>query len=132
MMATSHKQPTGKPAIMVVDDESLIRQYMSHILRREGYNVLTANHACEALALLRSQQFSPDLLVTDFNMPDMNGIQLARAVREAYPYLPVLLVSGAFSSSASRYINKNDGVYQLNKPFVASALVKHIHRVIQP
>mgnify|MGYP006281334647 CR=1 FL=1 len=131
-MATSCRQPTGNPAIMVVDDDLPIRQYMYHILRRESYDVLMADNAPEALALLRSQQFSPDLLVTDFNMPDMNGIQLTRAVREAYPDLPVLLVSGAFSISASRYVNKNDGVYQLNKPFVADTLIKHIHRAIQP
>jgi CheY-like chemotaxis protein len=84
------------PRILVVDDEPLVRDLVREVLVREGYAVLHAHTAEEALALVRAHEHDrvPDLLVTDLTMPGMDGVTLARTLRTAYPTLVALLMSG--------------------------------------
>lgn len=93
-MATSEKQ-NGKPAaekLLVVDDDPLIRRSLSEVLRREGYLVLEASTGAEALRIVAAN--APNLVVTDFNMPEVDGLQLLRELRARKPDLPVILVTG--------------------------------------
>lgn len=81
------------PHVMVVDDEPALRSLMSDVLRMNGYPVLTAAHALEALDLC-AEAGHPDLLVTDVMMPPhCDGLELARLMRQGKPDLKVLYVS---------------------------------------
>jgi chemosensory pili system protein ChpA (sensor histidine kinase/response regulator) len=66
--------PSKKKQILVVDDEPAWLKSVSHVLRREGYQVKVVQSATEALALL--VEYRPDLIVSDLRMPDMNGFDL--------------------------------------------------------
>jgi CheY-like chemotaxis protein len=66
--------PSKKKQILVVDDEPAWLKSVSHVLRREGYQVKVVQSATEALALL--VKYRPDLIVSDLRMPDMNGFDL--------------------------------------------------------
>jgi CheY-like chemotaxis protein len=78
-------------SILVVDDNELLRRLTCDILREEGYRAVPASNAAEALRAFEEQEF--DLLVTDFQMPGMSGIELARAVRNRNPGFPVIVMT---------------------------------------
>ena len=83
-----------QPAILAVDDEIDLCVLMHRILSRRGYAVTTAGGVAEALAKLDAMPAGPDLLITDVNMPDGCGSELAARVRERVGPIGVLYVSG--------------------------------------
>lgn len=83
--------PLAGLSILVVDDVAAIRRSIAGILRRAGARVQAVEDPHEALAAIQGDPNSWALLVTDHDMPQMTGSELARAVRAAAPALPVLL-----------------------------------------
>ncbi|WP_028693680.1 response regulator [Pseudomonas cremoricolorata] len=77
--------------ILLVDDDHLVRDLLGDVLRQYGYRVRQAHSGEQALALLDD---GIDLLLTDFAMPEFNGGQLANAVRERFPRMPVVFLTG--------------------------------------
>jgi CheY-like chemotaxis protein len=81
-----------KPKVLVVDDERVIADTLAIILNQHGYDasaVYTGNGAVE-----RARSFSPDLIISDVIMPDMNGIEAAIRIRQFLPSCKILLFSG--------------------------------------
>lgn len=77
--------------ILVVDDNELLCRLACDILRMEGYRAVPATDAAQALEAFEKEEF--DLLVTDFHMPGMNGLELARAIRDKDPQFPVIVMT---------------------------------------
>ncbi|WP_293855321.1 PAS domain-containing protein [uncultured Alsobacter sp.] len=110
---TRPKAPAPAPAslrILLVDDEELVRAGMAEMLRELGHSVAEANGGAKALGMLSSGQ-DFDILVTDFTMPNMSGVDLARLAGERAPNMPVLVVTGYAGGSLDL------GFPQLSKPF---------------
>jgi DNA-binding response OmpR family regulator len=84
-----------QPTVLVVEDDEKTLEAMTLILAQEGYLVLTAPTAHDAIATLRRPLSSIDVVVLDVNLPDVNGIDLCARLRESYPKLPVIVCSGA-------------------------------------
>ena len=80
--------------ILVVDDEAIVRNWIARLLQEAGYAVEVARDGAEALRIAQDDSSGFDLVVTDVRMPNMDGWQLGRRVREGWPGLPVLYVSG--------------------------------------
>ncbi len=79
-------------AILFVDDHELLARLSCEILEMQGYRAVSAYNAQDALAKLQDEKF--DLLVTDFRMEGMNGLELAKKVHAKSPEIPVILVTG--------------------------------------
>ncbi len=79
-------------AILFVDDQEVLARLACEILRMQGYRAECAYNATEALSKFEKETF--DLLVTDYRMEGMNGLELARLLRSKAPGLPVIIVSG--------------------------------------
>lgn len=99
--------------ILVVEDDPHLNQLMAVFLRRNGFEVLKAQDGEEALAVMESAM--PDLLICDIMMPRMDGFSLTQDLRQAYPTLPILMVTAretlsdkrtAFSLGADDYMVK--------------------------
>lgn len=88
----SGKTKRRKIMVLVVDDERLIADTMTEILRRSGFLAQCAYDGQSALEL--AVQITPDYVVTDVVMPKMNGVQLAIAIRKALPSTEIILLSG--------------------------------------
>ena len=107
----------GECRILIVDDEALLRACLRMMLELEGYQVTVASNGVEALNLFNIGEF--DLVITDFEMPVMQGNQLAVAIKLLAPSLPILMVTG--SGRAHRDAgNPVDAL--LAKPFTATDL----------
>ncbi|HEU4829261.1 MAG TPA: response regulator [Gemmatimonadales bacterium] len=87
-------QDAATARILVVDDEMIVRNWIARLLQEQGYVVEIATDGAEALRIARDSPQGFDLVVTDVRMPQMDGWQLGRRVREHWPGLPVLYVSG--------------------------------------
>ena len=87
-----------KSRVLVVDDDKLVRRFISDSLRSLQYHVTEAENGTAALAAMERERF--DLLLVDFAMPGMNGAEVARTVRERQPEIKVLMVSGYADSAA--------------------------------
>lgn len=79
-------------SILLVDDEPLLRQNLSKFLKVLGHDVLVAGNGREAMSVIEGS--SVDLVVTDVNMPDMDGLELLNALRGRTPPLPIVVMSG--------------------------------------
>jgi two-component system cell cycle sensor histidine kinase/response regulator CckA len=112
--------------VLVVEDETQVREVAERFLRRAGYDVLTASDAATALASLTAD--GPfDLVLTDSAMPGMRGEDLAAQIRHVQPGLPVILMSG-YADSAKPVSGAVAAFIQ--KPFTMPALLAEVRRVI--
>ncbi len=117
--------PSARSCILVVEDEVLIRLMVSDELRDEGYDVIEAFNADEALAVLKSS-VRVDLIFSDVRMPgSLDGLGLLAVVKTSFPALPVILTSGHLEPATA----KTQGATQfLPKPFRLDAVVTAIQR----
>jgi CheY-like chemotaxis protein len=115
----------GQPAtILVVDDETGIRDLMRKILQRERYRVLAAGSAEEALAAAQGQAI--DLLITDVMLPGIHGPELASRMQQTAPRLKTLFISGY--SGEERF---PAGAHFLAKPFTLAALLEKVRAALE-
>ena len=88
----------SKGTILVTDDEEIAQQFLSHIIRREGYEVEIAENGARALELIKEHKFS--LILLDIEMPDMDGIEVLKIIRKTHSKseLPVIMATAMDSS----------------------------------
>jgi two-component system, NtrC family, response regulator PilR len=104
-----------KPRILVVDDEESIREFLEIMLRKEGYEVVTAEDGAKAKEIITKKSFH--LIVSDLQMPNMTGIELLQFVRENYPEIVFLMIT-AFGTTENAVEAMKMGAYDyLTKPF---------------
>jgi DNA-binding NtrC family response regulator len=116
MKPSTHK--ANVKTILLVDDDPAILDLVSEVLAKSDYNVLTARTGSHALDVSRKFKGEIHVLVSDFQMPGMSGIDLASAITVDRPKLKVLLMSGF----PQGLLVLNEGWHFLAKPFVASQL----------
>ncbi|HWR52660.1 MAG TPA: response regulator [Bryobacteraceae bacterium] len=80
--------------VLVVDDEPIILETMSAILKGEGFAVRTAEDGFAALVTLR--QTPPDIIISDLRMPNMSGFEFLSVVRRRFPHIPIIAISGEY------------------------------------
>jgi two-component system cell cycle sensor histidine kinase/response regulator CckA len=119
-------EATTTETILLVEDEPAVRQLVSVALQRAGYHVLEAQDGEDALARFDAHEGSIDLLVTDLRMPQMDGIELVRLLRERVPHLKVICVSGYPSTGMNRAVTE----HYLNKPFSRAELLDKVRQVL--
>jgi DNA-binding NtrC family response regulator len=114
---------------LIVDDEPAIRSYLRAILQRAGIQSLEADGASQALGIIQKLDGRLDLIVCDIKMPgDMDGIDLAYSVRNSFPALPVILISGYGDVEAVKQAATKFEFIQ--KPFVPETILAAVKKVI--
>jgi CheY-like chemotaxis protein len=132
---------SGAVRIMAVDDSKTMLKIYMRMLHGMGFETIA--HELPAQALLAAKADKPDLLITDLNMPDMNGLQLSEEIRKVYTarQLPIMMITTqsdvveqAVSSKeggADRAIQRSGVDLVLNKPFQAAELKNAINRLLK-
>jgi len=112
-------------SILLVEDETFVREVASEVLRAAGYQVLTAKNAAEAMQIYENG-FEIDLLLTDVVLPGETGRVLAQRLRRANPRLPVLLATGYGEQMA-----REAGEACLAKPFSSEDLLGRVRQLLE-
>jgi CheY-like chemotaxis protein len=116
--------------VLYVDDDPVMVVMVQGLLERAGYRVSAIDDPRQALQRATATEDAVDLVVTDFNMPDLSGLDLARALQERRPALPVLLSSG-YVSDALRQEAAEVGVHcVMQKEYTLEQLVGLVHAVL--
>lgn len=122
-LSTGNRDRSGRPGVLVVDDDPLVLAVMTRILAKR-YTVHEANNAQEALALCAECDAIPNLLVTDVRLPGLSGTELAKELTRQHPNLSVLYVSGFHDELAQSKLTSRERF--LVKPFSADTLSKSV------
>jgi len=118
-----------KEKILIVDDERLIRQSLEKALAGQGYAVFSAENGKTALHLLEEE--SPDLVLLDLKLPDINGIEVLKRLRELDKNLPVLLIT-AYGSIDTAIQAIRLGAYDyITKPFDLEAILLPVNNALE-
>lgn len=113
--------------VLVVDDEENTRLALTRLLSREGYQVRTASNGNEALCQLRNNP--AELIITDLNMPEMNGLTFLRELNREHPMSNVIMIT-AFGEVESYLEALNLGVFEyINKPIRLEELKKVMGKI---
>jgi two-component system, cell cycle sensor histidine kinase and response regulator CckA len=116
---------TGDETVLIVEDETAVRNLVASALRNEGYELLLAASAEEALAIVDRRERPVDLLLTDAIMPGRSGVELAAALTARAPALPVIIMSG-YTDEALSLEDSGAVVERLQKPFTPAELRRRI------
>lgn len=107
--------------VLVVEDSEIARFYISFFLTKEGYNVIEAEHGKDALNKLSSDEVIPAVVITDLNMPVMDGIEFVKQLRTtpSHSTVPVVVITGD-SNEVKKHEAEQAGInFWLNKPFAS-------------
>jgi two-component system cell cycle sensor histidine kinase/response regulator CckA len=119
----------GGPAVLLVEDEVPLLRLAERALRRAGFEVISAGCAEEALEMLEKVESMPLALVSDVVMPGVDGLELAARLRDRWPTLPVLLVSGYAEAALGRDLAA-ERIRLLAKPYSLGALVTELKGIL--
>ena len=119
-----HAQPKQPLTVLIVDDDRAVLTFVDRVLREAGYQTMTASSGPDAIE--QARKTSIDLLLTDVNMPQMSGDELARRLRHDEPALKVLYLTG-YSDQLFREKNTlwQDEAY-LEKPCTIAGLLEAV------
>jgi PAS domain S-box-containing protein len=127
--ADTGQLPRGQgQKILVLDDELALSVMFGKLLRRLNYDVTTANRANEAIRLFRENPAQFGLVITDLNMPEMDGLEVARRLRDLRADVPVVLASGYTASLTDEVLREAGICALLEKPIALPALAEIVHR----
>ena len=119
----------GKERILVVDDEETVREMVSKIVNLIGHEVVTTGNGREALEILRSQPFS--IMITDVKMPEMDGFELTKVVRDQFPGTPIICMTAHGTSYNYTDVVGVGATDYISKPFTIDEMKAKLNRVIR-
>ena len=117
-----------KRSILVVDDQESMRTLLQDMLEVIGYEVTLAEGGEQALSLLQSRDFN--LVLSDLNMPGMDGSALLRAIKATWPGLPVVIITGYGTFHTEKRVMKEGAAGYISKPCTLSKIEKTMASLI--
>lgn len=119
---------TQQPVILVADDEPLIRNLITLLMQQAGYSVLAAADGHEGLELSRKYSGAIALVITDYDMPRLNGTDLCHHLREERPGIKILMMSG---KDIGEIVSQNANLPFLPKPFDGHSLKARVRAMLE-
>ena len=117
--------------ILVIDDESQIRNLLSEMLKKAGYSVIVAEDGKEGIKLYLEN--SIDLVITDIIMPDKEGLEIIRELKRNYPDVKIIAMSGGGAGTSEDYLSMAEkfGAQRiLHKPFTMKDVLSAVSELI--
>ncbi|MFC1822329.1 response regulator [Thermodesulfobacteriota bacterium] len=120
------KEKSG--CILVVDDDKSILDFLSAVVFMMGYKAVACNNGEEALALFRGRSF--DLVLTDMQMPKMDGLALSTHIKKESPRTPVVMITGQKDQTIVKKIKRIPIDYILFKPFTLTGIQETLQEIL--
>lgn len=114
--------------ILIVDDSKEIRNILSTFLKEEGFEIYTAENGKKALDLIKEKVI--DLIITDIRMPEMDGYQLTKKMKEEKPRVGIIIMTAYTSIYTEGDIRKIGADDHISKPFELIDIIEKIERVL--
>ncbi len=118
-----------KQRILVIDDEAIVRVSCDRVLGPEGYDVELTSRGDEALRRLDAERF--DLVLTDLKMPDMDGLEVLKKIKEKWPHIPVIIITGYGTISTAVQAIKLGAYEYIEKPFNPEDILSAVKRSLE-
>jgi CheY-like chemotaxis protein len=123
--------PTGDENILFVDDEKNIVEMAQEMFSSMGYNVISTTNSLDALSIFKKQPDQFDLIISDQTMPDLTGINLAKAILEIRSDIPIIICTG-FSDVIDPEMVKSIGIREyVLKPYSKLSIARLIRKVLE-
>jgi PAS domain S-box-containing protein len=122
--------PCGAQTILIVEDEASLRQLLCTILEPRGYKVLTASDGARAVDVLMSEPATIDVVLLDLNLPQLNGVDVYKALRRLRPEAKVIIISGNITPETRRELNAHGQPEFLPKPYQLEELGRRLRSVL--
>lgn len=122
--------PRGSESILVVDDEELVLSAYTEMLELQGYRVTEASSGLEALEIFEKQAAHIDLVITDYSMPRMTGIELGQKIQQMKKNTPVILISGLGQQVPTEKTESAGIKTRLKKPIGFETFVRQVRLVL--
>ncbi len=120
----------GTEAVLLVEDDDMVREVTRIMIEQHGYTVLLARNGTEAMSIMEKHDGAMHLLLTDVVMPEMNGRELFAIITAKYPNLRVLFMSGYAASAIAHGGILDEGVNFIQKPFTMHQLASKIRNAL--
>lgn len=118
----------NKGKVLIIDDEDIVRVSCQRILVPEGYEVRSTKSAAEGFSLLAHDPV--DVVLTDLKMPDIDGMQVLKKVKEGWPDIEVIMITGYQTINTAVEAIKLGAFDYIEKPFTPGAIVEAIDKAI--
>jgi len=115
--------------ILTVDDDEKIRDLLCTILRRKGHHVLTADHGQKGIDVFRRER--PHVTILDFEMPDIDGLEVLRQIRAIDPHAPVIMLTGVATEAREKQARELGATDFLAKGFSLHELGATLDQVLK-
>ncbi len=122
----------GYETILLVEDDPGIRKLSTKLLEHNGYKVMEASRASEALHICQTHQGPIDLVLTDVIMPEMDGPKMAHKIQELRPHIPIMYMSGYTHGLLTTQNILDPSAVLIQKPFTSVSLLYEIKRLLHP
>jgi len=113
--------------LLVIDDDTAVTDLLSLLLKSQGFEVSATNNSSEGLSMIRD--IEPDLVILDLMMPEMDGWEVCRAVRQFNQQVPIIILSALNDPSMIASVLDAGADDYLTKPTPSRVLVAHINRL---
>ncbi len=117
-----------KGKILVVDDEDIVRTSCSRTLTPGGFEVRLAKNGLEGIKMMGEEKF--DIVLTDLKMPDMDGIEVLRRIKETWPDVEVIIITGYQTVDTAVKSIKLGAFDYIEKPFTPDALMNAVSKAL--
>lgn len=130
MRSESDGQHPSSAAILVIDDEPVLRLTFSHLLEGEGFRVWTAGNGREGMEMFA--RVHPDLVITDMVMPEIDGAETIRRLRVAEPELPIIAMSAVMEETEMERPPEEGPFCCVRKPIDGRLLMALVRAILEP
>ncbi len=119
----------SKGRVLVIDDEAIVRISCQRVLTPEGYDVVATSRGDEAIELLENEHF--DAVLTDLKMPDMDGFEVLKIIKERWPDIQVIIITGYGTISTAVEAIKLGAFEYIEKPFTPEDILRVVTKAKQ-
>jgi len=124
----SQRSPSKRPLVLIVDDDPLICKALGRLVKKLGCNICSAQDGREGLTQVARE--TPDLILLDLLMPNMNGLQFLEELRVTHSDLPVVIVTGHEDSELMHHATKYAPLMVLSKPVASGQLERTVRMMV--
>jgi DNA-binding NtrC family response regulator len=119
----------SKGNILIIDDEDIVRISCKRTLMPEGFEVKTAQNGIEGLKMIEEERF--DIVLTDLKMPDIDGIEVLRLIKQRWAETVVIIITGYQTVDSAVKAIKLGAYDYIEKPFTPDGIVSVVYRALE-